>query len=60
MIVTEKELDTKWLLMFRYCKDVKRAKAEVLEHFSKEPYDGYEWSEQDIYEQMRKIIRKYE
>ena len=31
-----------------------------LEHFSKEPCNGYEWSEQDIYEQMRKIIRKYE
>ena len=50
MIVTEKELDTKWLLMFRNCKDVKRAKAEVLEHFNKEPDDEYEWSEQDIYE----------
>lgn len=37
MIVTEKELDTKWLLMFRNCKDVKRAKAEVLEHFNKDP-----------------------
>ena len=60
MIVTKKELDTKWLLMFRNCKDVKRAKAEVLEHFNKEPDDEYEWSEQDIYEQMRKIIQKYE
>ena len=60
MIVTEKELDTKWLLMFRNCKDVKRAKAEVLERFGKDSYDGYEWSEQDIYEQMRKIIQKYE
>ena len=60
MIVTEKDLDTKWLLMFRNCKDVERAKAEVLEHFNKETNDEYEWSEQDIYEQMRKIIRKYE
>ena len=60
MIVTEKDLDTKCLLMFRYCKDVKRAKAEVLERFGKESDDGYEWSEQDIYEQMRKIIQKYE
>ena len=60
MIVTEKDLDTKWLLMFRYCKDVKSAKAEVVEHFSKASDDGYEWSEQDIYEPMRKIIRKYE
>ena len=24
------------------------------------PGDGYVWSEQDIYEQMRKIISKYE
>ena len=33
---------------------------EVLEYFNKENNDGYEWSEQDIYEQMRKIIQKYE
>ena len=46
--------------MLRYCKDVKRAKAEVLDSFSKEPGNGYEWSEQDIYEQMRKIIQNYE
>ena len=36
------------------------AKQEMLARFSEEPGDGYVWSEQDIYEQMRKIIRKYE
>ena len=49
MIVTEKDLNTKWLLMFHNCKDVRRAKAEVLEHFNKESDDGHEWSEQNIY-----------
>ena len=36
------------------------AKAEILALFSKESDDEHEWSEQDIYEQMRKVIRKYE
>ena len=31
---------------------------EILAYFSKEPDDGYEWSEQDICEQIRKMIRK--
>ena len=46
--------------MFRDCKNVSAAKEEILSIFSEEPGDGYVWSEQDIYEQMRKIISKYE
>ena len=43
-----------------FCKDVKRTKAEVLERLSRESGGGYVRAEQARYEQMRKIIRKYE
>lgn len=46
--------------MFLNCKDSEAAKAEVLEMFSEEPDNEHQWTEQDICEQMRKIIRKYE
>ena len=60
MILTRKDLDTEWAEMFRDCKNVNAAKEEILSIFSEEPGDGYVWSEQDIYEKMRKIICKYE
>lgn len=31
--------------------------SEILRLFSTEPGDGHEWTEQDIYEQIRKDIR---
>ena len=34
------------------------AKAEILNNFSEEP-EPYEWTEQDIWEQSRKILRKW-
>jgi hypothetical protein len=58
--ITRENLDSKWQSLFLRCKDPETAKAEILELFSEEPDDEHEWSEQDIYEQMRKIIRKYE
>lgn len=60
MILTNKDLDTEWAELFRDYRNSKAAKEEILARFSEEPCDGYVWSEQDIYEQMRKIIRKYE
>lgn len=60
MILTKKELDTEWRAMFLNYKDSEAAKAEVLEMFSEEPDNEHQWTEQDICEQMRKIIRKYE
>ena len=60
MTITRENLDSKWQSLFLRCKDPETAKAEILELLSKEPDDEHEWSEQDIYEQMRKIIRKYE
>lgn len=60
MILTKEYLDTKWSEIFRYCRKPETAIAEVLLLFSEESDDEHEWSEQDIYEQIRKIVRKYE
>ena len=61
MIVTKKMLDSdKFAPLFLRCKNTRAAKAEILNRLSEEPDDGYVWTEQDIYEQMRKIIDKYE
>lgn len=60
MTITKKDLDIRWQQMFWHCKDPEAAKAEILASFSVEPGDEHQWSEQDIYEHLRKIIRKYE
>ena len=60
MIVTREMLDSdEFAPLFLHCKNPKAAKEEILKLFGKEPGDGFAYSEQDIYEQMRKIIRKY-
>lgn len=59
MILTRNDLDIKWAQLFLHCKDAEVAKAEILALFSEEPDDEHQWTEHDIYEQMRKIIRKY-
>ena len=46
--------------LFLHCKNTQTAKAEILELLSEELGDGQIYSEQDICEQMRKIICKYE
>lgn len=37
-----------------------QAKAEILALFSEEPDEVHEWTEQDIYEQSRKIIARWD
>jgi len=59
MIPRKGDLDREWRWMFLRCKDPAAAKAEIQALFSEEHDEEYEWSEQDIYEQMRKIIQKY-
>ena len=59
MILTQDDLDRDWQWLFLHCKDTTAAKAEMLAMFLEEPDDEHEWSEQDLYEQMRKIIQKY-
>ena len=61
MIVTKEMLDSnEYALLFLHCKNAQAAKAEILNRLSEDPGDGYVWTEQDIYEQMRRIIAKYE
>lgn len=61
MIVTRENLDTaEFALLFLHCKDTKAAKEEILRLLGEEPGEGYAYSKQDIYEQIRKIIQKYE
>ena len=40
-------------------EDYGQAKQEILRLFSEEPDDCHEWTEQDIYEQSRKIIARW-
>ena len=60
MILTNDDLNREWQWLFLHCKDTVAAKVEILALFSEEPDDEYQWSKQDVYEQVRKIIRKYE
>lgn len=61
MIVTREMLDPEeFAPLFLHCKDTKAAKEEILRLLGEEPGEGYAYSEQDIYEQIRKIIQKYE
>ena len=61
MFVTKKMLDSdEYALLFLHCKNAQAAKAEILNRLSEEPGDGYVWTEQDIYEQSRKIIARWD
>lgn len=61
MIVTREMLDSDGFApLFLHCRNSRAAKEEMLRLLGEEPGDRYAYSEQDICEQMRKIIRKYE
>ena len=59
MTITRQMLDTDLQSWFLNAKNTERAKEEILALFSEEPGDGYTWSEQDIWEQSRKIIDRW-
>ena len=59
MTVTAAELDTKYYAWFLGMKNTEYAKREILALFDAEPDDELTWSEQDIFEQSRKIICKW-
>jgi hypothetical protein len=59
VILTSKDLDTTLAALFLHCKGAEAAKAEILALFSEEHDDEHQWTEQDIYEHMRRIIRRY-
>lgn len=59
MTITAADLEKKYAAWFIGTKNMEQAKLEILELFSTEPDDEHVWSEQDIYEQSRKIIIKW-
>ena len=59
MTITAADLETKYAAWFIGMKNTEQAKEEILELFSTEPDDEHTWEEQDIYEQSRKIILKW-
>ena len=50
------ELCKPYVCWFRNKRNTEKAKQEILKRFSEEPDDIHHWTEQDIYEQSRKII----
>ena len=59
MTITAADLEKKYATWFIGMKNTERAKREILKLFSTEPDDEHVWAEQDIYEQSRKIILKW-
>lgn len=59
MTITITDLEKKYAAWFVGMKNTGQAKLEILELFSTEPDDEHTWSEQDISEQSRKIIIKW-
>ena len=59
MTITIADLEKKYAAWFIGIRNTKQAKQEILELFSTEPDDEHTWSEQDIYEQSRKIILRW-
>ena len=60
MIITRRDLNSRLAVWFLGKKNTEAAKNEILRLFSKEPGHGNEWTEQDIYEQSRKIIARWD
>lgn len=58
MIVIRNDLDTKYAFWFYGIKNADKVKEEILRLFSEEPETNQVWTEQDIYEQSRKIIAR--
>lgn len=57
MVLNEKTLD-QWLAA-RCVVLPDYVRNAIMEMYGNEPKNGYAWSEQDIYEQVRKIIEKH-
>jgi len=59
MTITRRMLDTELKSWFHNKRNAEEAKGEILKLFSKEPED-YIWTQQDICEQSRKIINRWD
>ena len=60
MTLTRCLLDTKYKWWFHNKRNAEQARQEILSIFSEEPDEYHAWSEQDIYEQARKIIVRWD
>ncbi len=60
MTLTRRLIDTRYASWFHNRRNAEQAKQEILILFSEEPDEYHEWSEQDIYEQSRKIIARWD
>lgn len=60
MTITKTDLKTKYAFWFKNLKDSSKAEEAILARFSEEPDEFHVWSEQDIYEQSRKIVETCE
>ena len=58
MIISRADLDSTYAEWFRGSHHAEQAKQEILALFSEEPDELHCWTEQDIYEQSRKIIAR--
>ena len=59
MTLTREMLDNQYAWWFHGKRNTEQAKEEILNQFNREPDDGHEWTEQDIYEQSKKIIARW-
>ena len=59
MTLTREMLDNQYAWWFHGKRNAEQAKQEILSLFSENPDDCNEWTEQDIYEQSRKIIARW-
>ena len=59
MTIITADLEKKYAAWFVGMRNTRQAKEEILDLFSNEPDDEHIWPEQDIYEQSRKIILKW-
>lgn len=62
MTLNADQLETEfreWLRQIPTAEARKAAEKEILLLFSVEPDDQHQWTEQDICEQVRKILRRY-
>ena len=48
-----------WLRQIPTAEERKEAEEEIFALFSTEPDERHQWTQQDIYEQARKILRRY-
>lgn len=60
MTITKTDLKTKYAFWFSTLKDSRKAEETILARFSEEPDKFHIWTEQDIYEQSRKIVEACE